>query len=108
MTHCHTDHAGNINAFNEIWLHSADTLLMDRLNKPYGGKINYLKDGQIFDLGETTIEVRHMPPIHRVVLYFLTENAIVIREMLGPEWYGCSYGLFHLEDLYRVVKTSNL
>lgn len=61
LTHCHTDHAGNINAFNEIWLHPADTLLMNRLNKPYGGKINYLKDGQIFDLGETTIEVRHMP-----------------------------------------------
>jgi len=61
LTHCHTDHAGNVNAFDEIFLHPADTLLIGRLNKHYTGKINYLKDGQIFDLGETVIEVKHMP-----------------------------------------------
>lgn len=61
LTHFHPDHAGNIEAFDEIWLHPADTLLMNRLNKPCTGKINYLQDRQTFDLGETIIEVAHTP-----------------------------------------------
>jgi len=36
ITHAHSDHAGNIRFFKEIWMHAADTVLM---NKSYKGKI---------------------------------------------------------------------
>lgn len=58
ITHAHYDHAGNINYFKEIWMHPADTVLM---NKNYKGKINFVKDGDVFDLGGTQIEVSCMP-----------------------------------------------
>lgn len=58
ITHAHGDHAGNIDYFNEIYLHKAD---MSLLNPAYKGKVNFVKDGDIFDLGGKTIEVKHMP-----------------------------------------------
>ena len=58
ITHAHGDHDGNIGYFKEIYLHPADTVL---LGKSYTGKVNFVKDGEIFDLGETKIEVAHMP-----------------------------------------------
>ena len=58
ITHAHGDHAGNINYFKEIWTHCADTVL---LSSRYKGKVNFVNDGDIFDLGGTQIEVSHMP-----------------------------------------------
>lgn len=58
ITHAHHDHAGNIGYFKEIYLHAADTVL---LTKSYKGKVNFVKDGDIFNLGGTRIEVSHMP-----------------------------------------------
>src|SRR5664279_3025350 len=58
ITHAHSDHAGNIRFFKEIWMHAADTVLM---NKSYKGKVNFVKEGDIFDLGGKKIEVSHMP-----------------------------------------------
>ncbi|HVN48248.1 MAG TPA: MBL fold metallo-hydrolase [Bacteroidota bacterium] len=58
ITHAHDDHAGNINYFPEIWMHAADTVI---LKKGYTGKIHFVNDGDVFDLGGTQIEVRHMP-----------------------------------------------
>ena len=58
ITHAHHDHAGNIGFFNEIYLHPADTVL---LQKNYQGKVNFVEDGYVFDLGGKKIEVRHMP-----------------------------------------------
>lgn len=58
ITHAHGDHDGNIRFFKEIYLHPADTVL---LNHTYQGKINYVKDGYVFDLGGKKIEVSHMP-----------------------------------------------
>ena len=58
ITHAHGDHAGNIQYFPEIYLHPADTVL---LNKSYKGVIHFVKDGDKFDLGGKTIEVSHMP-----------------------------------------------
>ena len=58
ITHAHDDHAGNIKYFPEIWMHPDDTVL---LKKSYKGKINFLRDGDILDLGGTQIEVSHMP-----------------------------------------------
>ncbi len=61
VTHLHGDHAGNINYFDEIYLHPADTLLFRLSQKPYGGKIHFMKNGDVFDLGGKQIEVSHMP-----------------------------------------------
>jgi glyoxylase-like metal-dependent hydrolase (beta-lactamase superfamily II) len=58
LTHAHGDHAGNIRYFKEIYLHAADTVLLD---KSYKGKVHFVKDGDVFDLGNKKIEVRHMP-----------------------------------------------
>lgn len=58
LTHAHGDHAGNIRFFPEIYLHAADTVLLD---KSYKGKLHFVKDGDMFDLGGKTIEVAHMP-----------------------------------------------
>jgi hydroxyacylglutathione hydrolase len=58
LTHAHFDHAGNIVYFNDLYLHAADTVL---LQKSYKGKIHFVKDGDIFDLGGKQIEVSYMP-----------------------------------------------
>jgi glyoxylase-like metal-dependent hydrolase (beta-lactamase superfamily II) len=58
LTHAHNDHAGNIRYFNEIFMHPADTIL---LNKDYKGKLTFIDEGYVFDLGKRKIEVRYMP-----------------------------------------------
>jgi glyoxylase-like metal-dependent hydrolase (beta-lactamase superfamily II) len=60
ITHIHLDHAGNIKYFDDIYFHAADTVLLNRL-KPYKGRIHFVKDGDVFDLGNREIEVKHMP-----------------------------------------------
>jgi glyoxylase-like metal-dependent hydrolase (beta-lactamase superfamily II) len=58
LTHAHHDHAGNIGHFPEIYMHAADTVL---LKNNYKGKLNFINDGYIFDLGGKKIEVSWMP-----------------------------------------------
>ncbi|HLN74418.1 MAG: MBL fold metallo-hydrolase [Methylococcaceae bacterium] len=58
VTHAHGDHAGNIRYFKEIYLHQSDMSLLD---PSYKGKVNFVKDGDVFDLGGKKIEVKHMP-----------------------------------------------
>jgi hydroxyacylglutathione hydrolase len=60
ITHMHGDHAGNMDQFGEVYLHPADTVLLNQI-KPYHGKIHYVKDGEIFDLGGKKLEICHMP-----------------------------------------------
>jgi len=60
LTHLHGDHAGNIKYFKEIYYQKDDEVLMKKLPK-YNGKVNYVKDGDIFDLGGRKLEVKHMP-----------------------------------------------
>lgn len=60
ITHLHGDHAGNMNQFAEVYFHPADTVLLNKVN-PYPGKIHFVTDGQVFDLGGKKIEVSHMP-----------------------------------------------
>ena len=59
ITHAHQDHIGNIDCFDEIYLHPAETILFNSLN--YKGKVNYMAEGDLFDLGGKKIEVRLMP-----------------------------------------------
>lgn len=62
VTHYHGDHAGNVKYFDEIYLHPADTVLVARSRKPYDGKINFMNEGDIFDLGGgTKLEVLYTP-----------------------------------------------
>ncbi|MFA6402207.1 MAG: MBL fold metallo-hydrolase [Salinivirgaceae bacterium] len=58
LTHAHSDHTGNIDAFDEIYLHRADTVLLD---KSYQGKLHFISDGDQLDLGGTILEVVHTP-----------------------------------------------
>lgn len=61
VTHIHPDHAGNIKYFDQIYMHPGDTALMRMMKVEYDGKINYVKDGEKFDLGGTTLEVLFTP-----------------------------------------------
>lgn len=61
ITHVHPDHAGNMDFFDEVYLHAADTVLLGWGIRPYEGKIHYVEDGDIFDLGGKQIRVAHMP-----------------------------------------------
>lgn len=59
ITHLHPDHAGNIGYFDEVYLHPSDTVMMSEYQ--YDGKINYLQDGQTFDLGGITMQTVWLP-----------------------------------------------
>lgn len=58
LTHLHGDHAGSVKWFDEIWITKADGV-----NPPrnYQGKINYIENHQIFDLGDRKIEALYTP-----------------------------------------------
>lgn len=61
-THVHPDHTGSaINDFEEIWINAADTVNVPMFMQGYPGKINYLEDGQVFELGGRSIEVVFTP-----------------------------------------------
>lgn len=60
LTHAHYDHAGGIGFFGEIYMHPADTVLLDRLPK-YEGRIRFIGGGDRFDLGGRVLEVVEMP-----------------------------------------------
>ena len=61
-THVHPDHTGSaIHYFPEIWINAADTVNVPMFMADYKGKINYLEDGQVFDLGGRRIEVIFTP-----------------------------------------------
>ncbi len=60
ITHMHGDHAGNMDQFGEVYMHPADSVLLKQV-KPYPGKIHYVTNGQIFDLGGKKLEICHMP-----------------------------------------------
>lgn len=86
ITHGHFDHAGSIDFFKEIWMHPADTVL---LQGRYKGKINFVKDGDVFDLGGTLIEVSHMPA-H-------TPGSIVLLDRKAGNCYsGDAFGANHV------------
>ena len=61
-THVHPDHTGSaINYFPEIWINAADEVNVPMFMQGYKGKVNYLSDGQVFDLGGREIEVIFTP-----------------------------------------------
>jgi hydroxyacylglutathione hydrolase len=61
-THVHPDHTGSsINPFPEIYINPADTVQIAQFMPTYKGKVSYLKDGQIIDLGGRQLEVVFTP-----------------------------------------------
>ena len=61
-THVHGDHTGSaVKYFPEIWINAADMVNVPSNMRGYKGKINYLSDGQVFDLGDREIEVVFTP-----------------------------------------------
>jgi hydroxyacylglutathione hydrolase len=72
ITHAHGDHDGNIQYFKEIYLHPADTVLM---GKTYKGKINFVNEGYVFDLGGKKIKVSQMPAHTPGSIVLLDKNA---------------------------------
>ncbi|MDR2233138.1 MAG: MBL fold metallo-hydrolase [Tannerella sp.] len=61
-THVHPDHTGlSINRFPLIWIHPGDTVNIPWVMADYKGEIRFLKDGQMFNLGDRQLEVVHTP-----------------------------------------------
>jgi hydroxyacylglutathione hydrolase len=61
-THVHPDHTGSsIDYFNEIYINAADTVNIPQMMPNYKGKILFLKDGQVFDLGGRQLDVVFTP-----------------------------------------------
>lgn len=61
-THVHPDHTGEaINCFPEIYLNAGDMVNVEQIMPNYKGKIKYLNDGEVIDLGNRQIEVIFTP-----------------------------------------------
>ena len=61
-THVHPDHTGSaVNYFDEIYINAADMVNVESMMPGYKGKIKYLVDGEIIDLGGREIEVIFTP-----------------------------------------------
>ena len=61
-THVHPDHTGSaVNLFDEIWINAGDYPSVATQMKGFKGKISFLQDGQVFDLGGREIEVIFTP-----------------------------------------------
>lgn len=61
LTHVHPDHAGGCGNFDEIWIAEADESSLPAMAPDFDGKVNYLEEGQVFDLGGRTLEVVFTP-----------------------------------------------
>lgn len=61
-THVHPDHTGSaIDYFPEIYINAGDTVNIPRMMPNYKGKVKFLKDGEIIDLGGRKLEVVFTP-----------------------------------------------
>ncbi len=61
LTHVHPDHAGSIDAFDEVWINEADTTNLRIMCPDRKCKISYIKEGQIFNLGGRSLEAVFTP-----------------------------------------------
>lgn len=61
-THVHPDHTGSaIDYFPEIYINAGDTVNIPQMMPNYKGKVKFLKDGEIIDLGGRKLEVVFTP-----------------------------------------------
>ena len=57
LSHGHWDHVNGAHQFEEKWIHPADVDLLQNQHVEDVGKLKMLKNGQIFDLDNLTVEV---------------------------------------------------
>jgi hydroxyacylglutathione hydrolase len=89
-THVHGDHVGSpLDAFPEIYINSEDKALIPTMMPNYKGKIRYLYEGQIIDLGGRQLEVVFTPGHTPGSTTFIDKNA-------GYGFSGDSFGSGHL------------
>jgi glyoxylase-like metal-dependent hydrolase (beta-lactamase superfamily II) len=83
VTHNHIDHAGNIKYFSEVYMHPLDSAI--RMGIEFHGKYHWLKDGDVFDLGDRKIEVSLMPGHTPGSLIFIDKdiNAVYSGDAFG-------------------------
>jgi hydroxyacylglutathione hydrolase len=75
-THVHPDHTGSaIDYFPEIYLNPADTVLIPQMMPNYKGKVKFLKDREIIDLGDRNLEVVFTPAHTPGSTTFIDKNA---------------------------------
>ncbi|NLX73989.1 MAG: MBL fold metallo-hydrolase [Bacteroidales bacterium] len=60
-THVHPDHTGNARSFPEVYINPADSINIPYSMPNFKGKLKYLTDGQIIDLGARQLEVVFTP-----------------------------------------------
>ena len=61
-THVHPDHTGSsIDCFPEIYINPGDKVLIPQFMADYKGKVKYLADGEVIDLGGRKLEVVFTP-----------------------------------------------
>jgi hydroxyacylglutathione hydrolase len=61
LTHVHPDHAGAVDYFKEVYINPADTVGIPEFMPQYKGRVCFLKDRQIIDLGGRKILVVFTP-----------------------------------------------
>ena len=99
-THVHPDHTGSaIHDFDEIWINAGDEVNVPMFMTDYKGKVNFLEDGQVFDLGGRRIEVIFTPG-H-------TPGSATFFEMDGRKW-GYSGDAFGSGNLLLTTNFSTL
>ena len=61
LTHAHGDHVGGVGPFPEVYLNAGDMPIVPNNMRNYTGRIRYLIDGEVIDLGGREIEVIFTP-----------------------------------------------
>ena len=86
LTHTHGDHAGSIGCFDSIWMTQAEGITVP---KGYTGRVNYMQNHQIFDLGGRAIEVFYAPG-------HTTDSVLFIDEANNIGFSGDAFGSTNL------------
>lgn len=99
LTHNHSDHAGSVKWFPEIWVMKGEGV---RTPRGFNGKVNYIENHQIFDLGGIKIEAFFTPG-------HTTDSVTFINEAFHYALSGDAFGSTNLlmtQPLSTFIKTA--
>ncbi len=71
LTHNHTDHVGAVCCFDQVWVGNQGG---NQRFRNFNGTVNYLKNHQVFDLGNRIIEVFNAPGHTAESVIFIDED----------------------------------
>ena len=100
LTHNHTDHVGAVCCFDQVWV--GDQGGGQRFHN-FNGTVNYLKNHQVFDLGNRSIEVLNAPG-------HTAESVVFIDETNHVAFSGDAFGSTNLLmtlDVSTFIKTAD-